>query len=521
MEFSKLGRNNILNQSLLSYDIIIIGGGITGAGILLDATNRGLKAILLEKNDFASGTSSKSTKLIHGGLRYLKNLEFGLVREVGLERAVLYNNALHIIHPEKMLLPIVQNGTLGMKSSALALFTYDYLAGVSDKDKKKMLTKKQVVGLEPLINEEILLGGALYTEYRCDDYRIVMEVLKKAVSLGGVAINYAEVIDFIYENTICKGVKIEDRLTNTIKTIHGKIIINATGPWVDDLRVIDKSKNGKQLHLTKGIHIVVNHSKLPIKQSIYFDTKDDRMIFAIPRNGIVYIGTTDTDFDKDKDNINVSVEDKTYLINAIQNVFPGIAIDLSDIVAEWAGLRPLIHEEGKNPSELSRKDEIFIAPSKMVSIAGGKLTGYRKMAEKVVDGSMKKLKKYYQYPFKPCTTKYLKLSGGDFLNEKAFAIYKLHILDIVKQIPYTEKQVLNLVYRYGSNTEQIVTMAYDFVNNGFSPQTALLQAEVTYCKEYEMVHTFEDFWIRRTGNDWFFKNDYEQFIPLIKQWIEA
>ncbi len=194
MEFSvKYRTNQIKNTENTLYDLIIIGGGITGAGIALDAASRGLKTILFEKNDFAQGTSSRSTKLVHGGLRYLKNLEFGLVAEVGKERAIVHNNAMHIVIPEKMLLPIIKGGTLGKFTTPIALFIYDTLARVKKSERHKSLSKIKVLQEEPLLNKEIIKGGVLYYEYKTNDARLTIEVIKTAIESGAKAFNYAEI----------------------------------------------------------------------------------------------------------------------------------------------------------------------------------------------------------------------------------------------------------------------------------------------------------------------------------------
>ena len=391
IRFSNLDRGKTSQKmSKEHYDLVIIGGGITGGGIALDAASRGLKVALVEKGDFASGTSSKSTKLIHGGLRYLKQFDFWLVREVGSERAIVHKLAPHLVIPEKMLLPLIENGSYGKWLTSIGLKVYDILAQVSGDDKRKMLEKKEAMKLEPLLPKKILKGAGYYAEYRTDDARLTIETIKTSLQYGATALNYTEVTDFIYENEKIAGVKVKDVITDKAYAIKSKYVISAAGPWVDELRGINNSKRGKRLHLTKGVHLVFPYEKLPVKQSVYFDIPDGRMMFAIPRGKITYIGTTDTNFTKDKDNVQTDLADAIYLISAVNNMFPKIELELKDIISSWAGLRPLIHEEGKSASELSRKDEIFTSDTGLISIAGGKLTGYRKMAERVVNRIAKK-----------------------------------------------------------------------------------------------------------------------------------
>ena len=236
------------------YDLLVIGGGITGAGIALDAASRGLKTALVEKSDFASGTSSRSTKLIHGGLRYLKQFEIALVREVGTERAIVHHLAPHLVVSEKMLLPIIEGGTFGKLLTSFGLMVYDVLADVEKEDQRKMLSKEETLEIEPLLPDKILKGAGLYAEYRTDDARLTIEVLKTAAKYESDAINYVEALDFIYENNLVTGINAKDILSGEEFSIQSKYVVSAAGPWVDDLRNINHSKKGKRLHLTKGVH---------------------------------------------------------------------------------------------------------------------------------------------------------------------------------------------------------------------------------------------------------------------------
>jgi glycerol-3-phosphate dehydrogenase len=495
MSFSARRRNQYLQQiTTEQFDLLVIGGGITGAGIALDAITRGLKVCLIEKSDFASGTSSRSTKLIHGGLRYLKQLEFGIVREVGQERAILYKNAPHIVTPERMLLPIIEGGSLGKYSTSLGLYMYDRLAGVEKEERRNMLSKAQTIQQEPLLNKDILKGGGMYVEYRSDDARLTIEVLKTAVDKGALCINYVEFSSFILnEKNIINGAVCKDAFAENELKIKAKKIINACGPWVDVLRKTDKSLSKKRLHLTKGIHIVLPNEKLPIRQAVYFDVKDGRMIFAIPRGKKVYIGTTDTNYTSDTNAPYATKEDVIYLLNAANHMFPTVQLKMEDVESSWAGLRPLIHEDGKSPSDLSRKDEIFISPSNLISIAGGKLTGFRKMAERSVNVVCKQLKIEEGREFPKCNTEFIKLSGGDLENYPSD--YARNLQEDFKQFYLDD--VLNLVLKYGSNTQYILAAAQTNFNNN------LLLAEAEYCLENEMTNNTADFIIRRTGRLYF------------------
>ncbi|MFM7194952.1 MAG: glycerol-3-phosphate dehydrogenase/oxidase, partial [Bacteroidota bacterium] len=251
--FSALDRDDNLNALTSgTFDLLVIGGGITGAGIALDAATRGMKVALLEKHDFAYGTSSRSTKLIHGGLRYLKQMEFALVREVGSERAVVHNMAPHPVIPEKMLLPLSEGKSMGYWLTSIGLKIYDLLAGVKNDDRRRMLSRAETLRAEPLLKKAGIKGGALYAEYRTDDARLTTEAIKTAVANGALALNHIEVKEFIHTDGTISGVKAEDKRSGKLLEVSATVVVNATGPWVDTLREVDGSKVGKWLHLTKG-----------------------------------------------------------------------------------------------------------------------------------------------------------------------------------------------------------------------------------------------------------------------------
>ena len=478
-----------------SFDLLIIGGGITGAGIALDAASRGLKVALIEKEDFAYGTSSRSTKLIHGGLRYLKQLEFALVKEVGSERAIVHQLAPHLVVPEKMLLPLYERRGLGYWLTSIGLKIYDWLAGVKGDDQRRMLTKTQTLKFEPLLKSDDIKGGAIYAEYRTDDARLTIEIIKLAVAKGACIANYLELKNFDYASGRICGVQAIDRETQNMITIRSTAIVNATGPWVDELRTINQSRHGKTLHLTKGVHIVVPYHRLAVRQAIYFDVPDGRMIFAIPRGRVTYIGTTDTDYDSNLDKVVTTQEDASYLIMAVNEMFPSVHLTMADIESTWAGLRPLIHETGKSASELSRKDELFESETGLISIAGGKLTGYRKMAERVVDRVIQL--HFESRTLKSCHTHTLVLPGGNFTNRKAVQEMEASLAARMGTVGLRGNDATNLIHLYGSQAWQIMT--YFENHRSGSPEQDLLEAEMMFAIEYEMARFPLDFIIRRSG----------------------
>ena len=523
MRFSSKNREkHIQKLTEKELDILIIGGGITGAGIALDASSRGLHAGLLEMQDFAAGTSSRSTKLVHGGLRYLEHLELGLVREVGRERETVHTNAAHIVIPEKMILPIIEDGNLGEFTTSVALYVYDYLAGVKKEENRQMLNRDEVLKKVPLLDSELLKSGALYYEYKTDDSRLTIEVLKKAVEFGAVPLNYAKVTSFIYKDKKVCGVNFTDTKTGKEYKVFAKHVVNATGPWVDKLREEDKSLKGKRIHHTKGIHIVIEKEKFPLNHAIYFDTGDKRMVFAIPREDIVYIGTTDTNYSDNLESPTITRKDVEYLLKNVNRIAPSVNLKFEDVQSAWSGLRPLIHEEGKDPSELSRKDEIFHSKSGLISIAGGKLTGYRVMSRNVAKLVAKRLEESEGKKYIGCQTKNMRLSGGEFpfypeahkLTEFADMKY-----DEAKQAGISVKKFRTLFYRYGMNIDFVTNKAYDYYNESKNADEAWLKAEVWYCINYESTTSIADFFIRRTGMIFFFIKDIYPIIDTVANFM--
>jgi hypothetical protein len=474
-----------------------------------------MKVAVVEKVDYASGTSSRSTKLIHGGLRYLKQLELKLVHDVGVERATVYRNARHLVIPEKMLLPIVKNGSLNKFMTSIALAVYDILAGVTRAEWRRMLDKSQTLIEEPLLNSEKVIAGGLYYEYRTDDSRLVIELAKSAVKKGAVCLNYSQVTSLTYnEEKRISGARVLDIPTQKSYVIKAHKVVNAAGPFVDLLRKNDDSLYGKRLQLTKGVHLVFPHEKLPLRHSSYFDVADGRMIFAIPRNGITYVGTTDTVYNQDIDQPTTTEADVTYLLQAVNEMFPTVKLMTTDIISSWAGLRPLIHEDGKSPSELSRKDEVMESPSGMLSIAGGKLTGYRLMAKKIVDIVAKEMLAQGRH-YAECKTKDYPLSGGEFASAAALKEFEMELVSSPTNSYLPTAIISSWVYRYGRNTVAILDLAAALKNKYENVDELSLAAEISYCYEHEMIHEETDFVIRRSGMLYFDKSRLDRNLAFI------
>ena len=498
-------RKEHINEILSSqFDLIVIGGGITGAGIAWDATLRGLKVLLLEQNDYASGTSSKSTKLIHGGLRYLKQLKFKQVFEVGRERAIVHKIARFLVRPDKMLLPIYKNGSLSRIMAAIALKVYDTLAGVGKLDSFTYHSKEKTIILEPLLSSRHLLGSFLYAEYQTDDHRLTWTLLQSAIKKGAICLNYAKVNQIkTDENRFISAVCFEDTITSEIFQINTTLVVNAAGPWVVDVIAFDAFPPLKELLLSKGTHIVISHTKFPLQQALYYDDfEKKRMIFAIPKSNITYVGTTDLEYTGDKNKIYSSRIEVNYLIKTIQSLFPQLSIDVSDIISSWVGVRPLIKEPGKKSTEVSRKDEIFVSPSGLISIAGGKLTGFRKMAEKVVNLLVK-------FHFKDKIglkehgiTKNTLLEGNSFKSESDLYNYIVKVKDLFTDLDFEPNLAPVLIKRYGDKIDIIIDLIVNKPNVN-DKMECLLEAEIKYGIYHEMIYFPTDFVQRQTGMLWF------------------
>ncbi|MEK4889597.1 aerobic glycerol-3-phosphate dehydrogenase [Bacillus sp. FSL M7-0996] len=516
MKFSSKQRKDVLNGvNKQELDVIVIGGGITGSGIALDGATRGLSTIVFEMQDFAAGTSSRSTKLVHGGLRYLKQLEVKMVAEVGKERAIVYENGPHVTTPEWMLLPFHIGGTFGSFSTSIGLRVYDFLAGVKRSERRKMFSREETLNKEPLVKQEGLKGGGYYVEYRTDDARLTIEVMKEAIEHGAKAVNYAKVDSFLYKDGKVCGVRVIDLLDGEVYEVYGKKIVNAAGPWVDTLREKDNSKKGKVLQLSKGVHLVIDQKRFPLGQAIYFDTPDKRMVFAIPREGKTYVGTTDTFYDKDAAVPHMTTEDRTYIINAINYMFPSVKITEKDVESSWAGVRPLIYEEGKNASEISRKDEIWTSESGLITIAGGKLTGYRKMAEMVVDYVTNLLQKEGHSAYPKSDTKHMPISGGHVSGSHGFSAFVTKKAGEGTKYGLTTAQAEEFAKFYGSNVDVLFDLAKkhkDEAKEYNMPLDVLIP--LVYAMDYEMTAKPVDFFVRRRGAVFF-------NIHWVYEWKEA
>lgn len=451
--FSSVTRARTLEQlSDQRFDLIVIGGGITGAGVLRDATLRGLKTLLIEKSDFASGTSSKSSKLVHGGLRYLKQLEFALTRESCQERNLLTRLNPHLVKPIPFVFPVYDGDKDGMLAIRTGMWIYEALSGFQNHERHRMLNVAKTLEEVPDLNPSGLKGSAYYFDAAVDDVRLTLETIKSAVSRGGTALNYAPVVGFLYDqHKKVNGVTIEDRLTGIRYQTNGRVILNATGVWVDEVRELDACHR-PDVRPSKGIHIVVPASRIRQKATLAFTAvQDRRLMFAIPWGDVTLIGTTDTFFDGSPDDPASSNVDVDYVLKATNHVFPNANLTEADLVSTFAGLRPLIAPpDGQaDAGKVSREHQIFEDTSGLLSIAGGKLTTYRRMAAELVDRAIKHLPSEQRNSLKPCSTDQ-PLTGKPV--DMAGTLARL------KEKGQPEAVAQHLLASYGSEAEEVLAL---------------------------------------------------------------
>ena len=491
-------RTRSKNLALLgseTYDLLVIGGGITGAGVARDAALRGLSVGLVERRDFASGTSSRSSKLIHGGLRYLQQGDVGLVREAATERYTLRKLAPHLARPMEMMVPTYSRR--GHAKISVGLWTFDRIASVSDQERYRMLSRDEALEFEPLLRSDNLQGAGVYWECVTDDARLVLEVLKSAAALGVVIANHVEAAGFLLENDQIAGVRLRDCFSGDETVARGRVVINAAGPWVDAVRLLSEHGEKPRLRLTKGIHVGIPRERVGVSRIVVMNARDKRSVFAVPRGAVTYLGTTDTDYAQPEEYPFITADDVDYLIDAANRTFSVEELTQADVVSAWAGLRPLLHQEGKNPSELSRKDEIMFSRTGLVSIAGGKLTTFRRMSERVVDIACERLKEQGRSaPAALGTSAETSLSGGETGEDVEGYARRLE-----KRWPRVGAAIVQrLVEVYGSNAERIVEgMSADPVlaeRLGSGPPVT--RAEVEYAMREEMAMTLVDFLERRS-----------------------
>ncbi|MCI3028738.1 type 1 glycerol-3-phosphate oxidase [Desemzia sp. C1] len=557
-----------------TLDVLIIGGGITGAGTALQAAASGLKTGLVEMQDFAEGTSSRSTKLVHGGLRYLKNFDVEVVADTVQERAVVQGIAPHIPKADPMILPVYDEpgSTFSMFSLKVAMDLYDRLANVTGtKYENYTLSKDEVLEREPQLKSEGLQGAGVYLDYRNNDARLVIENIKRAAEDGGHMVSRTKVVGILHdENDKVCGATVEDLLTGETYDIKARIVLNTTGPWSDTIRQMDaKSDAAPQMRPTKGVHLVVDRDKLQVPQPTYFDTgkNDGRMVFVIPREEKTYFGTTDTDYTGDFAHPTVTQDDVDYLLEVVNNRYPSADIKLDDIESSWAGLRPLISTNGgsdynggnsqpitdesfdnvistiekyqqgevdritvedalkdiqtsnseseANPSAISRGSALDIDEDGLITIAGGKITDYRKMAVGAMRKVIEILKNDFNESYELIDSSAYPVSGGDInAQEVEEETEKLAQMGIEKGL--SQSEALYLAHLYGSNAPKVFALLDEVEQiEGLTLADSL---SLRYAMDEEMALTPNDFLIRRTNHMLFMRDTLDDIIePVIAE----
>jgi glycerol-3-phosphate dehydrogenase len=477
-----------------TYDLLIIGGGATGCGIAVDAASRGLKTALIEKNDFSEGTSSRSTKLVHGGVRYLEmavkhldQAQYNLVKEGLHERGVLLQNAPHLSNRLPLVTPLYKLIEIPYIFAGLKL--YDVLAGKMGIGHSRLLSRSEALRRFPMLNADGLKAGVLYYDGQFNDARMAVSLAVTAREHGAAVANHLEVIGLNKNNgTIC-GAEVRDHLSGESWKINAHCVINATGPFADNIRKLDVPGSAPILKASSGIHIVLDKRFAPPETGLMIPkTEDGRVLFILPWHGHTLVGTTDdpaeiTDHPKAKD------EEIDYLLRHVGQYF-NLQVSKTDIKSVWSGLRPLVFDpKAADTSKLVRDHLIMDSDSRLVTIAGGKWTSYRKMAEDVVDHAIK------NFGFKPprtCQTNRLRVAGGAAYSQNGDQ-------QLVKEFGLSADIAKHLNGSYGDRASIIAKIAADGFGERLHPDHPYIEAEVIYTASYEFAERASDVLTRRTA----------------------
>ena len=475
-------------------DLLIIGGGVTGAGIARDAAMRGIRTAIVDKGDFGCGTSSRSSRLVHGGLRYLEHGHLRLVFEASRERRILQKIAPHLVWPRSFLFPIHRGARVPRWKVEAGLWLYDLLALFRNVRRHEMLGKRAMLRAEPGLRSKGLKGGSRYYDAQCDDARLALTNVRDAARHGALVANYAQVDRLETADGRAGGARVTDLVSGAEHAIRALAVVNATGPWSDELRASEGEKPA--LHCTKGAHIVVSRRRMGNREALIFTSPiDGRVMFVVPWGTITYIGTTETEIDQRPDEVRADADDVIYLLRSVNAFFPEARLTFDDVLATWAGVRPLLRKaESEDPRAVSREHAILESETGLISIVGGKLTTYRKMAAQVVDLVCKRLRELDGRPVPaPALTDKRPLPGGEMQD-----------LDLL--IDSTESEGLpravatHLVHTYGSETAAVARLATSdpALAAPVVPGHATVWAEILYAMRREMAITLGDLLIRRT-----------------------
>ncbi|NGM61586.1 glycerol-3-phosphate dehydrogenase/oxidase [Sphingobacterium sp. SGG-5] len=469
----KPNRNEALSAIEKSWDIAIIGGGATGVGIAADAASRGYKTLLLEKYDFAKGTSSKSTKLVHGGVRYLANGDVKLVYSALRERGLIFKNAPHVSFVQSFVIP--SYSLFGKLKFLIGLKVYDWMAGKLRIGKSTLLSKKEVVEKLPKVKTKDLIGGVQYYDGQFDDARLAINLAQTAMEHGATVLNYAEVVRIEKDaNQKVNGLTFVDRETGVSYTVSAKAVINATGIFVDDILKLDTPSHRNLVRPSQGTHLVVDKKFLGNEDALMIpETSDGRVLFGVPWHGKVLLGTTDTPLNAHEIEPKPLDQEIDFILKTADQYLEN-APTKKDILSIFAGLRPLAaptEGDANSTKEISRDHKLISSASNLITITGGKWTTYRKMAEETVDMAIK----IGHLPVKECRTTDLPIHG--FTKEKHTGHWQVYGSDVQEIMQLTE-----------SNPElkEKLHDRYDFI-----------AAEVVWACQQEMALRVEDFLARR------------------------
>jgi glycerol-3-phosphate dehydrogenase len=475
-----------LSDATRTFDLLVVGGGITGAGIALDAAARGLSVALVERGDFASGTSSKSSKLVHGGLRYLEQGEFGLTREASVERNLLRRLAPHLVEPIPFVLPVSDRWNRARFGAGL--WAYDALASFKNLKVHRHLSREETERLVPAMPQGKVRGGYLFYDCKTDDVRMVVAVLAQARRYGAVAANYAAVEHLDGGEDVCRAA-VRDCVSDTAFDIAARRIVVAAGVWGDRLEAMSTPEAPPRLRPSKGIHLVFRRDALPTADSAAFipDAERRRMLFVIPWHDAVLVGTTDTAYEGDLDTPRVEPEDRDYCLAALNSIFHTSLGD-DDIAGAYAGLRPLIAARAGATADLSRRHAVYSIAPGITGITGGKLTTWRRMAKDAVDGVASELGVRAK-----CRTQWIRLGSSDVTRLRAAVGRRATRLGI------PPPQAGNLVRFYGDRALAVLDVAERAgAAEPLVPGGLPIAAEAAYCAAAEMVVHLDDLLARRT-----------------------
>lgn len=491
-----LRRAELRQVAATPADVLVIGGGIVGAGVARDAAMRGLRTVLVEQHDLAWGTSSRSSRLIHGGLRYLEQGAIGLVAEALRERAVLRRIAPHLVHPLPFVFPVHAGDRIGRMKLGAGLLLYDLLALLRNVGRHRMLSKRQLLAREPLLRDRGLRGGALYYDAQCDDARLVIATARSAAAHGAAILHYAAVRGFRREDGRIAGAEVEDRLTGERLELRAQVVVSATGPWTDGVRRMEDPAAQALLRLTKGVHVVVPRTRVGNHEAITFTSPiDGRVMFVLPWGELSYIGTTDTDTAESPEQVRAADVDVLYLLRSANALFPGARLTVEDVRATWAGLRPLLRSDTADAraSSLSREHAIVEGAGGMIAVAGGKLTTYRAMAAETVDRVVRRLgpRGGGAWPAWAATDTE-PLPGGETADLTAFAA-------MGNDAGLPPATIAHLLRHYGTEAAGICNLAVSdrMLARPLDPDHPAIAAEVIHAVRRELALRVEDVLVRR------------------------